>query len=147
MTFFFFLYLILIVAPIGTLIHESGHAFGANLVKANQITLSIGRGKKIGVIHFQKIQMHIRLLYFLGGFTQSKRKMPYNQKEIVCITLFGPLNNAIFAILFYLLYGMYANQYLHILFLFNLWLAVVNMLPFKFKGKQSDGYSIFKHFF
>lgn len=141
------LFLLFVVAPIGTIVHESGHAIGAKLVKADTINLSIGLGKEIGTFSFKNLRMTVHLFFFLGGFVQSNRKPAYRSLEIICITAFGSVNNGIFAILFYLLNGIYYNQYIQILFLFNLWLAIVNMIPFKLKGKQSDGYMILKTLF
>jgi len=138
------LFLVLVVAPIGTLIHEGGHAIGALLVRADHINLSIGLGKKIGTISFRNFQITVHMLFFLGGFVQSYRNASYRIIEVVCITLFGPINNGLFAILFYLLDGIYYNQYIHLLFLFNLWLALMNIIPYKIKGKQSDGYTILR---
>src|SRR5690625_396800 len=124
--FNFVLFLLLLVAPIGTIIHEGGHAIGAKLVKADNINLSIGLGKKIGSISLRNFQITIHLFFFLGGFVQSSRKPAYHPLEIVCITAFGSISNGFFAILFYFLHGIYYNQYIQLLFLFNLWLALVN---------------------
>lgn len=142
MNFYFLLYLLLIVAPIGTIIHEVGHLIGAKIVKSDQISLSIGLGKRIGSLSFKNVQVNIHLLFFLGGYVSNKREKPYQLLEMICIIGAGPLHNAIYATIFYLISSVFYNQYIHILFLFNLWLAIINFIPFKIKDKQSDGYTI-----
>lgn len=111
-------------------------------MRADSINLSIGLGKKLGTLSVKNLTITIHLFFFLGGFVQSNRKPAYRTLEIICITAFGSFSNGIFSILFYLLNNIYYNQYIQLLFLFNLWLAIVNMIPFKIKGKQSDGYTI-----
>lgn len=135
--------LIFIVAPIGTFLHEMGHAAGAKMVKADIIIVSIGLGKNIGVISWHSIKIKLKAFFFIGGYVQSERKIAYKLFEIIWIAICGPLSNAIFAFLFYLLYVMYPIGFFKLLFLFNLWLAVINIIPFKLFGKQSDGYTIF----
>ena len=142
--YLFLLFLFFVVAPIGTIIHESGHVIGAKIVKADNINLSIGLGRKIGTLSFGNFQITVNMLFFLGGYVQSHREPSYRSLEIICITAFGSINNALFALLFYLLYGIYYNHYIYLLFLFNLWLAFVNIIPFKISGKESDGYAILK---
>lgn len=144
MDIYLFLFLVFIVAPIGTLIHESGHLIGARTIQADQVTLSIGRGKQIGSFSLKRIRIDIHAIFFLGGLAQSERDPPYKPTEIIWITFCGLLSSSIFAIIFYLLYHTYSNYYIQLLFLFNGWLAVVNSIPFKMKGKQSDGYMICK---
>lgn len=146
MNIYFLLYLLLVVAPIGTLIHETGHLIGARMMKADHISLSIGSGKKIGTLSFKKIQINIYMYFFLGGYVHNKRRKPYTLLEMLCIIGLGPINNGIFAAFFYMVSSMYFNPYIHILFLFNLWLALVNIIPLKIKDKQSDGYMILNLF-
>lgn len=140
MTFFLIAYLLLVVSPIGMVIHELGHAFGAKLVKVTHITLIFGLGKKIHTFIAKGVSVEIRACYFLGGYTKTSGYNSYTNKSVFWITLFGPISNGLFAIIFYYLNQMFVNPYINLLFLFNLWLAVVNIIPFKYKGKQSDGY-------
>jgi len=136
------LYLVLIVAPISTFLHELGHALGAKFVKADQITLLIGAGKPLKTITVRKIEFVIHNLFFIGGLTKSERKYPYKKIEMIWITALGPMMNAFIALLSYLLYLFYPNIFLYLLFMFNSWLALVNIIPFKIKGNQTDGYTI-----
>lgn len=144
MDIYLLLYLVFVVAPIGTIIHECGHLFGAWATQADRITLSIGRGKQIMSFSGKKMQITIHAIFFLGGLAQSKRTTPYKAIEIIWVTFCGLLSSSIFAVLFYFLYNAYPNPYIQLLFLFNGWLAIVNSIPFKIKGMQSDGYTICK---
>src|SRR5690625_2774979 len=99
---FYLIFLLFVVAPVGTTIHESGHAIGAMLVKADNIKLSIGLGKEIITFTLGNIQITIHTFFFLGGFVQSDRTPSYRPIETVWITAFGSINNVFFAILFYL---------------------------------------------
>lgn len=136
------IYLVLIVAPISTFMHELGHALGAKFVKADQITLLIGVGKPLKTVTMRKIEFVIHKLFFTGGLTKSERKYPYKKIEMIWITALGPMMNAIIALFSYFLYLFYPNIFLYLLFLFNSWLSVVNIIPFKIKGNQTDGYTI-----
>lgn len=143
MNIYFLLYLLFIVAPIGTFIHESGHALGAKLVKADKVVLSIGLGKIIGTISLRQIEIRLHTFFFIGGFVQSERHLPYTVGETCLISICGPLNNAVFASFLYILQTSYFDNYfMQVLYLFNVWLAIINIIPFKFTGKQSDGYTI-----
>lgn len=137
-------YLLFIVGPIGTFIHETGHAIAARIVKADQIQLSIGLGRKIKDFSIGYVQIKIHLLFFLGGFVQSERRQPYQLLEKISIAFFGPLHNIIYAVLFYYINLYVERELIQLLFLFNLWLAIMNMIPFKIKGRRSDGYTILK---
>lgn len=143
MNIYLFIFLLLIVAPIGTIIHEGGHLIGAKTMKADRIVISIGYGRKLFAITFKNIQINIRVYYFIGGHVENKRKIPYKLAEMIWIIGFGPFLNGIFAVIFYILYQLAPSEYVYLLFLFNLWLALINVIPFKIKEKQSDGYIIF----
>lgn len=144
MTFWFFLYILFIVSPISTFIHEFGHVYGAKTVKAESITLSIGLGRKLITIPVKRFQLTIHAFFFLGGFVRNRREVPFSRGEMIIITIFGPLNNGIFTLFFYGIYQFFPNQYILVLVFFNLWLAIVNIIPFKLWGRESDGFIIFR---
>ncbi|HLR73976.1 MAG TPA: site-2 protease family protein [Virgibacillus sp.] len=138
------LFLIFIVAPIGTVIHELGHVIGASLVKSDRIMLSIGTGKKLGTISLKNVDISIHTLFFLGGYTYYERKDTYQSNELIWMTILGPISSCLFAYIFYYCYQVAPNSYFKLLFLFNAWLTIVNIVPFKFRRKSSDGYIIVK---
>ncbi|MFD1039233.1 M50 family metallopeptidase [Virgibacillus byunsanensis] len=138
------LYLILIVAPIGSIVHELGHALGARILSANHVILSIGTGKKLFHYSCKYLDVAIHPIYFIGGHSYSERGNPYKNHELIWISICGPISNGLFSLLFFYVYNLFPNSYIQLLILFNLWLALVNMIPFQFNGKQSDGYTVFK---
>ncbi|TFJ93769.1 site-2 protease family protein [Lentibacillus salicampi] len=142
MDIYTFLFLIFVVAPAGTTVHELGHVLGAKSVEADQVFLSIGAGTTVYRTKWKHIHMTMRILFFIGGLTSSKRKVPYQRHEQIRIAALGPFSSFLAAVLCYALYTVYPNNYLMLLLLFNLWVAVVNIIPFRFKGKPSDGYTI-----
>lgn len=144
MDIYLLLFLLLIAAPISILLHEVGHACAARIINADLIIITIGRGKKLKTVCFKKLQIIIYNIYFLGGVAESKRNNPYQSLEIIWIAFSGPIFSGIVAFLFYMLNVLYPNNYLQLLFWFNVWLAVVNMIPFKINEKQTDGYMIIK---
>lgn len=139
------LYLLFIVAPIGTFIHELGHALGAVLAKADTVILSIGSGKKTFQFSIKKIQIKIHNLFFIGGYIESERKLSYKNRDICLIAILGPMLNIIIAaVLFFIQKNVVNNDFIYILFLFNIWLALINIIPFKIGDKYSDGYTILR---
>ncbi|MFD1850536.1 M50 family metallopeptidase [Oceanobacillus bengalensis] len=138
------LYLVFIAAPASTYFHELGHALAANLVKADMIHITIGKGKQMIHLSNEKINTYVNRQFFLGAYTVSTRENPYTAYEKIFIALMGPLTNGIIVILLYILYGVIPNIYLELAFWFNLWLAIVNMIPFKWREKHTDGYTIYK---
>lgn len=147
MDIYLFLYLVFVVAPVGTIVHECGHLLGAGTVQADKITLSIGRGKQMISFSLKRIRITVYAIFFLGGQARSKRKTSYKPMEIIWVTFCGLLSSSLFAVLFYFLYNAYSSPYIKLLFLFNGWLAIVNSIPFKINGMQSDGYTICKEIF
>lgn len=133
------IYLILVVAPFSNFVHEIGHLLGAKLAKADEITLVIGRGKKLFRLAFFNMELLIGRLFFSSGYTVSKRAEPYSNVEVFYITLMGPLLNAIIVFICYLLYQSLPNTYLLIFMLYNGWLFVMNTIPYKVGKQESDG--------
>ncbi|MEN1969111.1 site-2 protease family protein [Lentibacillus sp. N15] len=135
------LLLIFIIAPISTFVHELGHVFGAKWAKADSIILSLGSGKKIAALSYKQIQFSIHTLFFLGGLAYNKRDKPYKPMEIIWISLCGPIGNGIAATVVFCLVG-FSYGPVRAFVLFNIWLGLINMIPFRLNGKQSDGYTI-----
>lgn len=147
MTIIMVFYLVFIVGPFSMIVHELGHAFGAKRVKGKHITIVLGAGKKVFEFYLVKIKIEIKAFYFLGAYTKSRKDPNYTKRDVFWITFFGPLNNLVFT--FFLLYldGIFMNPYMRLMLLFNLWMFVVNLIPFKIKEKRSDGYILFNSVF
>ncbi|GGJ94240.1 hypothetical protein GCM10007063_15960 [Lentibacillus kapialis] len=144
MDIYLFLYLIFIVAPAGTAIHEMSHMLGAKSVKADKILLTIGTGSIIYRTFRKKIHLVIRLFFFAGGMAYSERKTPYQPHERIRIAVFGPVGSFLAAGICAWFYIVFSSSYLLLMLLFNLWIAFINIIPFRFKNKQSDGYTIYE---
>lgn len=137
--------LIFIIAPLGTIMHELGHAIGARLLRADQIHLTVGSGKPIVTLSIRSFHMTINIVYFLGGMANSKRERDYSAGEAAFIAVCGPLFNGIFALFWVMLFYVMPSTFIWLMVLFNLWLFLVNLVPFQIKGKTSDGYTILKN--
>ncbi|GAB4073540.1 hypothetical protein GCM10028778_10430 [Barrientosiimonas marina] len=143
MTIQLLIYLIFIAAPVGNILHELGHAAAARLFSADRITLSIGTGHLLYHMKLKHMAVFIHLMFFLGGMAASERQTPYRKHEQIIMAAFGPVTSALTAVLCSVVLPFYPNRYLLLFLLFNAWVALVNLIPFRFNGKQSDGYTIF----
>jgi len=145
MSIWFVLYLLFVVAPIGTFVHEGGHALGARIAKADTVVLSIGVGKEALSYSFKKVHLKVHMLFFMGGYVLSERATSYTTGEKCLISICGPLLNILCATgLFYMQVYIVDHPFVALLCLFNVWLAFINIIPFKIGNKQSDGYTILK---
>ncbi|MGJ9456866.1 site-2 protease family protein [Oceanobacillus sp. CF4.6] len=144
MDMYLIVYLILVIAPLTTLIHELGHVSGSLIVKADYIQLTMGYGKRQITFNFNQIKFIFYPFYFIGGFTTSDRDKPYKNSEIIWVTILGPVFNAITAWISYYAFEFYPSDFLQLLFWFNIWMAIVNIIPFKINEKQTDGFTILK---
>lgn len=134
--------LIVIVAPISVWIHEMGHLIGAKTVNANQLTLTLGIGKDRFTFKVKGITIIMRTIFFISGSTMTSRDRNFNRLERIWISIFGPLFNVLFANICIIIYMKYSYNIILLFFLFNIWLGIVNLIPYKIKGKCSDGYII-----
>ena len=140
-----FVIFIVCFVPLSLIIHELGHIVGARLNKATNIKLTIGTGRII----FQKscyyIKIVVRLILFIGISTASHRTVRFSHNEKFFIALLGPVFSLLFALLLCLLYIFYINyDSLQLAYLFNFWLFIINMIPFRVGQKQSDGYTMYR---
>lgn len=136
------LFLLFIGSPISVFIHELGHAVAAITIKAKYAEITIGSGRELCVFKWKKYIMRCNCFYFIGGVSKYERNTPFTSKEMIWVTLLGPVFNGILAIIIFFLLKAYPNNYLQILFLFNLWLAFANLIPLRLNEKQTDGYTI-----
>ncbi|MCC2249127.1 M50 family metallopeptidase [Virgibacillus sp. AGTR] len=135
-------YLLAIIAPISIFIHEFGHAIAAWLVGADRIYISIGTGKKGISFNFNKFYITLFPLFFLGGIALSERTPSYRPREKILISLFGPVMSGCVSVILWAIHQSHPNPFIHLSMLFNGWIALMNLLPFAYKGKQTDGYKM-----
>ena len=139
--------LIFFIAPVSLLFHEIGHAIGAKWMKVTTIHLTIGIGKTMWEGSLLNIQITIKKVFVFNSFTAMIGERPLQNKEKVFISLMGPIFSGILAFLLYLIYIAVPMSTIYLFYLFNLWLVVINLFPFKIGQKQSDGYTIYKLLF
>ncbi|WP_222599361.1 site-2 protease family protein [Aquibacillus kalidii] len=135
--------LVLVIGPLGTIIHETGHLLGALLGKADKAYLRIGIGQRVSKFEMKKVTIEFNRLFFIGGLTSSeKENSSFTKKEGAFIILCGPLANLIVATIIQSI--SIENLYLSLFMMFNYWLAFINIIPFKTRNRQSDGYQFIK---
>ncbi|CDQ19443.1 site-2 protease family protein [Halobacillus karajensis] len=136
------LVLIFLVAPLSQLIHELGHIIPGLLFRSDHSELHLGRGKVLLSWKQKRVRVCIHLLFFQGAYSLNERESFFSNREKIWISAGGPLLNGLTASSLFFLsleegYGSFTLP-----FLFNLYLAVINLIPFSLKGKVSDGYRI-----
>ncbi|MGM8211661.1 hypothetical protein ACLIBH_02590 [Virgibacillus sp. W0430] len=147
MELIFVVYLIFIVAPISLFIHEVGHVIGALLVKSESIKLVIGTGNKRTLIRCTNVvTISIHQWFFRGAYTESKRNIPLQPMETAIVVVLGPIVSLLFSSVFYYFNQIFMHPLLYLFVLFNLWIGIVNLIPFKIGNKQSDGFIIWRTF-
>ncbi|MBS4174482.1 M50 family metallopeptidase [Bacillus sp. FJAT-49736] len=140
----FIISFLLIIAPLTLFIHELGHSIGALLVRSEKIELFIGVGRRLLRLPLGRMSIHIHALFMLGGYTASERNPYYSKAEQIIISLFGPLLNGLLGILGALLLSYSHSRILLIFILFNLWLCIINLIPYRIGTRHSDGYLVLK---
>jgi len=138
-----FVLFIVIIVPISLFWHELGHLLGAKLMRATHITLTIGTGKPILKWTFNNMTFIINRLFIFHSLTETNSFHTLSKKDKFVITLMGPISSLLLSfITFCFDIFLFNNVILVYASLFNLWLGIVNLLPFKINEKQSDGYTI-----
>jgi|SRR5699024_7009484 len=144
MTFYVhLLVMLIIITPISLFWHELGHALGARFVRASQITLTIGIGKPIFEHNYNNMTFVIRKIFLFHSLTETQCHESLSRKDKLVITFMGPINSLVLSILAYGLFVLTSPHPLfYIMSLFNIWVGLINLLPFKINERQSDGYTI-----
>lgn len=140
--------LFVLIAYASLFIHELGHAVMALLNKSDKSIIHIGKGPRLFKIKIGKLEIKLKRLFIFNFYNTAYRKEDYSKIEQIFMTLSGPLINGVLALVLWLLYmSSWFNPLLFISFLFNLWLFVFNLIPFKIGQSSSDGYTIYKLLF
>lgn len=144
MTAFVVIIFIAFIVPASLIFHEIGHVVGAKLRRADQIHLTIGIGIKVFETTLFGVRIFFRLIYMLGSYTSTVRTIPLKSNEKIFITLMGPIFNLLLSVIFFYVYKFHIDEpIIFVSCLFNLWLAVMNLIPYKIGMKQSDGYIVY----
>lgn len=136
---------VFLVVPGSLIAHEIGHAIGAYFKKATTIRLTIGSGLPLFRFTFSRVEVIVNVVFIFGSYTSTVRDKPFESGEKIFISLLGPVINGLLAIIAYVAYDyIIAEPLFYLAFLFNMWLAVINIIPYKLGMKQSDGYIVYK---
>ncbi|UFJ39516.1 hypothetical protein LOK74_15815 [Brevibacillus humidisoli] len=135
-----------VVAPLGILVHECGHLLIAILMRVRECKIHLG----VGPVLYSGSRVTVRLAFFMGGTTEySVSEDPSMRGKVALISLGGPLSN----LLCYWLIQQWITSY-HIesilptyFLMFNLWLAVMNVIPVKLGQIRSDGWLFFHNLY
>jgi hypothetical protein len=132
-------------------VHELGHFITAKVLRLKKLVLVMGKGRTIFAVQTINMRIEVNLLFFLGGYTTSDaRAVPSYWKQSL-IAVGGPMFNLLVVVFTLLLVRLIdANSTFFISFIvpiiaMNLWIGAVNLLPFKWNGKESDGWSFIKN--
>jgi len=111
---------------------------------ASSVEITIGAGKKVWEGTIKNIRIAVRRVFFANSHANATREKPFKKREKIIISFCGPFFSGLSALIFFI--GHYSNPsaILYIFGLFNIWLAIVNLLPLKIGQKESDGYTICK---
>ncbi|HLS67404.1 MAG TPA: site-2 protease family protein [Pseudogracilibacillus sp.] len=145
MSFFIHLFLfVFLFVPISLFFHELGHALMALVFRASNVSIHIGRGKHLCHLTLRRFSLWIYMNVFLYYMTEYERTDPFTHRERIMIALMGPIVNGLIGFTSFLLYKeLFTNKVLLFCTLFNWWLMIANLFPFKIGQKQSDGYTIY----
>ncbi|MGO4887924.1 site-2 protease family protein [Anaerobacillus sp. MEB173] len=141
------LYFITIV-PLTTFIHELGHLFTAQMMAVKKLRLTIGTGPVLKRWQIYDFHFTLRLFFFIGGYATTDSDKEIGRKRRAFIALGGPLLNGL--VVFGLLLPGFGTGTASITYwfqwfaLYNLWVCVVNLIPFQRGHRQSDGYIVYQ---
>src|SRR5690625_4072742 len=127
-----FVFVVLVVA-ISLFFHELAHAVMVLVSRAINVSIHIGRGKHLCQLTLRRFSLWIYMNVFLYYMTEYERTEPFTHRERIMIALMGPIVNGIIGFTSFLLYKeLFTNKVLLFCTLFNWWLMIVNLFPFKF---------------
>ncbi len=131
--------LVLVVVPITNFFHETGHIFIAKLFNLKGSDIVIGTGPKLISFNLLETNVQFNLFYFLGGYSTNVSEGEITNWQRGLISLGGPLINIMVASLL-LISNLPYSMLVELFILFNLWVGLVNLVPYKFLNRESDGF-------
>jgi len=132
------------IVLLGTFIHELGHALAARIIAFKRVRLSIGSGKELTSFQFLHIEWKFHMICILGGYTSYETPRTYHPLDVAFVAMMGPIFNGITFLLIDLFTDKLISTSLYVFLLFNGWMFLANIVPLKWKEKQSDGYLVLK---
>ncbi|WP_161568299.1 site-2 protease family protein [Anaerobacillus alkaliphilus] len=141
----FIIFCTLTILPVTIVLHELGHLFFARLCQAKEISITLGIGNEL--FRFKSFNTTFIFCFLpIGGQTKYELLETKSwQRRIISIG--GPLMNGWVAFLLLIPGIGYGTQYITIWFqwlaMFNIWMLLINTIPFKFGNYYSDGWIVF----
>ncbi|MCH1625587.1 site-2 protease family protein [Ferdinandcohnia quinoae] len=129
--------------PLTNLLHEVGHVSGAKFLGIKGSQIQLGTGPKLFHFHVKETKVDVMLAYFIGAYSTNEYQGRLQEWKRGVISLSGPILNIIVVVIMTIL-GLTETTSLRLFILFNLWVGGVNIIPFKIKEKESDGYIFVK---
>ncbi|TDQ40412.1 M50 family metallopeptidase [Aureibacillus halotolerans] len=139
MTAVIFLAFLALVVPLTIVIHEMAHAISARIMGASEATIVIGGGKILLQLQCFQVLFQLRLFWFLGAYSKTNADQLSSVAKIT-ISFAGPAVNLLIALL--LFDGEHSDTFLNLTAAFNLWIGIVNLVPFKVGSRSSDGWQM-----
>lgn len=143
----FIIFCFFTILPLTTLCHELGHFFVTRLFFIENVTVRIGSGKEMFRLKVKDLTVVLHIFPY-GGTTFFELNKNLSSMKQIILSLGGPLLNGCIAF-FLLLPGLgsgdhYITIWFQWLALFNLWMCVMNLIPYKIGLFYSDGWVIVK---
>lgn len=137
-----FLWSLLVVFPLVTLIHELGHTFFIYLF-GGKAKFALGRGKRL----FKIGMVSVHRIYFLDAFIEYTKLKWSNRFTHFFVHAGGILFNlgSVFLVNFLINQGVFEEQIFFYQFAyFSIWFVTFSILPVDYgDGKYSDGITIY----
>jgi len=137
-----FLFSFLLIVPIVSIIHQSGHSFMA-LLFGGQVNFTIGKGKTI----FKWKKIKLKSIYFLDSVCVYEKLKYDNRFSHACVYAGGSLANlaSIFIVNSLIESSFFtANLFFYQFVYFSVYYTVFSLLPVRFsENSSSDGQAIF----
>lgn len=134
-----FVFFLFVTVPVVNFLHELGHVFTSRIFGMTNTVLHLGTGPCLFRFQIVGIEINIHLVFFIGALSFSEYDEELQEWKRGIISIGGPLLNVMIALISLLL-DVNENFHWELFILFNLWVGIVNMIPFKMKEKHSDGY-------
>ena len=130
---------LLLAAPISNLLHEIGHILVARFFQVRGTQISLGIGPKLFGFKVGGTFLEINLVYFIGAFSTNDSSLEISDFKKAMIAVGGPVMNIVIAVVMMRIYEI-ENMLVSLTIFYNIWLGIMNLLPYKFIGKASDGW-------
>ncbi|MDX5474859.1 MAG: site-2 protease family protein [Bacillaceae bacterium] len=137
-----FILFVLVGIPIIHLVHELGHVLVARIFQVKKTRIVLGMGEPLVNLTLFGTKLEINRIYMFGGYSTNDESgnLPYFQQAL--ISFGGPALNILLIFASIPLITRESVYFFTLFISFNIWIALSNLIPFKFGDKRSDGWII-----